>query len=185
MIFDGKNRMLTIDKFVLLRAISSVRMEDMAGGALAQETLFMLSSWIRAGKTIFTGNFNVACHRYMRSSARCSDSTHCGSCWKHCFNYLWLKIKYLNLQDSIAPGEASRSLWLDYTERHFWHYSCKITFCSFQLHAGYGLLKHEVSLNISCSYHEHSKQSNTWWHVVGRNKYLLLPDAVTTAADLV
>lgn len=36
--------MLTIDKFVLLRAISSVRMEDMAGGALAQETLFMLSS---------------------------------------------------------------------------------------------------------------------------------------------
>lgn len=75
------------------------RMEDVAG--LFQFSC--LSSWIQAGKT-FTRHFNVAGHHTMRGGAHCSDFTRCGSCWKHCFNYLWLKIKYLTPQVSGAPG---------------------------------------------------------------------------------
>lgn len=49
----------------------------------------------------------------------------------------------------------------------------------------HGLLKHEVSFSISCSYYELTKQSNMRRHVGDRNKYLSLPDAMLTAADLV
>lgn len=49
-------------------------------------------------------DLNVAGHQTMSGSAHCSDSTRCGSCWKRCFNYLWLKIKYLTPQVSGAPG---------------------------------------------------------------------------------
>lgn len=111
----GKNRQLTIDKFVLSRAIQSERYGRHAGTALAQQIVFSIRFLKCSRKdNIYRKHISVTCHRHV-SSARWSDSTHCGSWWKHNFNYLWLnyyKISYSQVRKAPGGSQQQLTTWL-------------------------------------------------------------------------
>lgn len=106
--------------------------ERYAGTGLVQQILLNIELLKQSRKNnICRRHIRVVCRRHM-SRACCG-----GSWWKHNFNHLYLSYDKTSCSHVcvIPRRNCSRSLWLDYTETHFY----KITFCLFWLYTGWDL----------------------------------------------